>query len=95
MSGAGIKKNDDGVSVQGKYTSEDLLALGNILHCSVVDATGLCNSNLLMTTWRMVDVAQSSALLQSGALLGEVASLTIVETDIAGGGPSGRRRRQA
>jgi hypothetical protein len=91
MSGTGIKKNNDGVSIQGKHTSEDLLTLGNILHGSVLGMTGVCNSNLLITTWRMVGVALSSALLQSGALPGEVASLTTVEADITrgGGGPSG------
>jgi hypothetical protein len=41
MSGVGIKKNDNGVSVQGKHTSEDLLTLRNIFHGSVVDATSL------------------------------------------------------
>jgi hypothetical protein len=51
MSGARIKQNDDGVFVQRKHTGEDLLALGNILHSSIVDTASLCNGNLLMTTW--------------------------------------------
>jgi hypothetical protein len=41
MSGAWIKKKDNGVSVQEKHTSGDLLALRNIFHGIVVDATGL------------------------------------------------------
>jgi hypothetical protein len=41
MSGAWIKKKDNGVSVQEKHTSGDLLTLRNIFHGIVVDATGL------------------------------------------------------
>jgi hypothetical protein len=90
MSGAGIKKNDNGVSVQGKHTSEDLLTLGNILHGSVVDMIGLCNDHLLRTTWRLSDVALSSILLRRGALSSEVARVTTVEAGVARGGSNGR-----
>jgi hypothetical protein len=31
MSGTRIKQNDNGTSMQGEHTGEDLLALGNIL----------------------------------------------------------------
>jgi hypothetical protein len=73
VSGIGIKKNDNGVSVQGEHTSKDLLALKNIFQGSVVDAVGLCNSHLLRTTWWRGDVALRGSLLQRGALSSEVA----------------------
>jgi hypothetical protein len=73
MSGTRIKRNDNGVSVQGEHTREDLLALGNIFHGCIVDAVGLCNNHLLRTTWWMGDVALSGILLQRGALSSEVA----------------------
>jgi hypothetical protein len=63
MSGTGIKKNDNGVSVQGEHTGEDLLALGNIFHGCIVDAAGLRNRHLLRTMWWMGDVALSGILL--------------------------------
>jgi hypothetical protein len=86
MSGTEIKQNDNGVSIQGKRTSEDLLALGNILHSSVFDVAGLGNGNLLMTL--------SVILLPSSAITSKVVSLTTVEADVAGGGSSGRWCRQ-
>jgi hypothetical protein len=46
MSGTEIKKNDNGVSIQGEHTGEDLLALGNIFQGCIVDATGLHNCHL-------------------------------------------------
>jgi hypothetical protein len=95
MSGAGIKKNDNGVSVQGEHTSEDLLALGNIFHGRIVDATSLCNDHLLWTMWQVSDMALSSILLRCGALSSEVARATIVEASVARGGSSGRWCRQA
>jgi hypothetical protein len=73
VSGTGIKKNDNGVSVQGEHTSEDLLGLRNIFQGSVVDAAGLRNSHLLRTTWWRGDVALRGSLLRRGALLSEVA----------------------
>jgi hypothetical protein len=63
MSGTRIKQNDDGVFVQTKHIGEDLLALGIILHGSVVDAASLRNDNLLITTWQVSDVALSDVLL--------------------------------
>jgi hypothetical protein len=63
MSGAGIKKNDNWVSVQGEHTGEDLLALGNIFHGCILYVAGLHNSHLLWTTWWMSDVALSGILL--------------------------------
>jgi hypothetical protein len=63
MSGAGIKNNDNGVSIQGEQTSEDLLALGNIFHGRIVVAVGLCNHHLLRITWWVGDVALSDILL--------------------------------
>jgi hypothetical protein len=80
--------------VQRKRTREDLLALGNILHGSVVDAAGLCNGHLLQTTWRMGDVAQSGIHLWRGALPSKVARMTTIEAGVAGGGPNGRWCRQ-
>jgi hypothetical protein len=73
MSGAGIKKNHNGVSIQGEHTSEDLLALGNIFHGRIDDAAGLCNGHLLQSTWWVSDVALSGTLLRCGALMGKVA----------------------
>jgi hypothetical protein len=37
MSGTKIKNNDNGVSVQGEHTGEDLLTLGNIFHGCIVE----------------------------------------------------------
>jgi hypothetical protein len=90
MSAARIKKNDNGMSVQGEHTSEDLLALGNILLGGVVDTVGLCNGHLLWTTWWMGDVALSGVLLRRGALSSEVARMTTVEAGVVGGGSSDR-----
>jgi hypothetical protein len=73
ISGTGIKQNDNGASVQGEHTSEDLLALENILQGGVVDAAGLGNNHLLGTTWWMGDVALCGILLRCSALLSEVA----------------------
>jgi hypothetical protein len=55
-----------GVSIQAKHTSEDLLALGNILHGRAVDTTDLCNNYLMWTTWRVGDVALSGIFLWLG-----------------------------
>jgi hypothetical protein len=71
-----------------------LLTLRNILYGSVLDAVGLGNHNLLLTTLKIVDVVLSGVLLWSGALSGEVASMTVVDTDAAGGGSSDLWRRQ-
>jgi hypothetical protein len=68
MSGAGIKKNDNGVSLQGEHTGKDLLTLKNIFHGCIVDAAGLRNCHLLRTMWRMSDVALGGILLWCGAL---------------------------
>jgi hypothetical protein len=73
MSGTEIKQNDNGVSVQGEHTTEDMLALRNIFHGRIVDAAGHCNDHLLRTTWRVSDVALSDILLQRGALSSKVA----------------------
>jgi hypothetical protein len=89
MSGIGIKKNDNVVSVQGEHTSEDLLALRDILHGSVVDTTGLCNGHLLWTTWRVSGVALSSILFRCGALSSKMARATTVQIGVARGGSSG------
>jgi hypothetical protein len=51
------------MSVQRKRTHEDLLTLGNVLHCGVVDVAGLRNGHLLWTTWQVGDVALSGILL--------------------------------
>jgi hypothetical protein len=59
---------------------------GNILHGSVVDATGLGNGNLLMTL--------SVVPLWSSAIMSKVASSITVEADMAGGGSSIRWHRQ-
>jgi hypothetical protein len=95
MTGSRIKQDDSRMSVKRKRTHEDLLTLENILHGSVVDATGFCNGHLLWTTWRMGDVAQSGILLRRGALPSKVARTTIIEAGVAGGGPSDRWCRQA
>jgi hypothetical protein len=89
MNGARMKQNDNGVPVQGKHTGEDMLALRNILHGSVVDIAGLCNDNL-MTMWRVSDVALSDILLWHGALSSEVVRATTVEARVAGGGSNSR-----
>jgi hypothetical protein len=73
VSGIRIKKNDNGVSVQGEHTSEDLLALRNIFQGRVVDVAGHGNGHFLRTTWWMGDVALYGSLLRRGALLSEVA----------------------
>jgi hypothetical protein len=76
------------MSVQRKHTCEDLLALGNILHGSVVDVAGLRHGHLLWTTWWMGDVALSGILLWHEALSSEVARAATVEVGVSGGGPS-------
>jgi hypothetical protein len=73
MSGTGIKRNDNGVSIQGEHTSENRLTLGDIFHGCIVDAAGLCNNHLLRTTWRVSDVALSGILHQRGALSSKLA----------------------
>jgi hypothetical protein len=94
MGCTGIKQNNRRISVQRKCTREDLLALENILHGGVVDATGLGNDHLMGTTWLMSDVTLCGRLLQCGAVLSEVARATTVEAGVAGGGSSGRWCRQ-
>jgi hypothetical protein len=89
MSGTGIKHNDNGASVQGEHTSEDLLTLRNILQGGVVDAASLGNGHLLGTTWWMGDVAMCGILLWHSALSSEVARATTVEASVVGGSPSG------
>jgi hypothetical protein len=88
VSGTRVEQDDDGMSVYRKCMNEDLLALRNILHCSVVDATGLGYHDLLQTMSWMVDVALSCVLPWSGALLSEVAGTTIVEAGGGGGSQS-------
>jgi hypothetical protein len=95
MGSTGIKQNDSRVSIQKKCTHEDLLALGNVLHGSVVDTTGLCNGHLLQTIWQMGDVVLSGILLRRRALSSEVARATTGEAGVARGGSHGRWRRQA
>jgi hypothetical protein len=95
MTSSQIKQDDDRMPIQRKCTCEDLLALRNILHGSVVDTTGLRNNHLLRTTWRRGDVALHDTLLRRGALVSEVDRATTVEPSVAGGGPSGRWCRQA
>jgi hypothetical protein len=95
MTSSEIKQNDRRMSVQGKRTREDLLALRNIIHGSVVDVVGLRNSHLLRTTWWMSDIALCGSLLRRGALSSEVARATTVEAGVAGGDSSGRWCRQA
>jgi hypothetical protein len=95
VSGTGIKKNANGVSVQGEHTSENLLAHRNIFHGCIVDAAGHCNGHILWTTWRVSDVALSGIVLRHGALSSEVARVTTVEEGVAGGGSSCLWRRKA
>jgi hypothetical protein len=83
------------MSIQRKHTCEDLLALRNILHGSVVDAASLGNSHLLRTMWWMVDVALCGSHLWRGALSSEVARATTVEADVVEDGPSSWGHRQA
>jgi hypothetical protein len=73
----------------------DWLALGNVVHSSIVDVADLGNGHLLQTTWWMGGVALSGVLFWRRALFSEVALVTIVEAGVAGGGSSGRWRRQA
>jgi hypothetical protein len=73
-----------------KTYREDLLALGNILHGTVVDATGLRNSHPLRTTWWRDDAALRGHLLRRGALPSEVARATTVAAGVARSGSSGR-----
>jgi hypothetical protein len=87
ISGTRIKQNDNGVPIQHKRTSEDLLFHRNILHGSVFDAIGLGNGNLLMTL--------SVVLLRSSTIMSKVASSTTVEADVVSGCSSGRWHRQA
>jgi hypothetical protein len=63
MTSSRIKQDDSRMSVQRKRTHEDLLTLGNVLHCGVVDVAGLRNGHLLWTTWQVGDVALSGILL--------------------------------
>jgi hypothetical protein len=72
MSGTRIKQNDNGTSVQGEHTSEDLLTLGNILQGGVVDVASLGNSHCLGTTGWRGDVALRGSLLRRGALSSKV-----------------------
>jgi hypothetical protein len=81
------------VSIQGEYTSEDLLALRNIFQGGVVDTAGLGNGHPLRTTWWMGDVALRGSLLQRGALSSKVARATTVEAGVAGGSSSSQGRR--
>jgi hypothetical protein len=89
MTSPRIKQDDSRMPIQRKCTREYLLALGNVFHSDVVDATGLCNGHLRRTTWWMSDVALSGILLRSGALSSEVARATTIEAGVAGGGSSG------
>jgi hypothetical protein len=73
MTSSQIKQDDDRMSIQRKHTHEDLLAPGNILYGSVVDAAGLRHDHLLWTTWWRGDVALRDTLLRRGALMSEVA----------------------
>jgi hypothetical protein len=66
MTSSQIKQDDNRMSIQKKYTREDLLTLRNILHGSVVDAVGLHHDYLLRTTWQRGDVALHGTLLQRG-----------------------------
>jgi hypothetical protein len=66
-----------------------------VFHSGVVDTAGLGNSHLLRTTWWMGDVALSGVLLGRGALSREVVRVVTIEAGMAGGGSSGRWRRQA
>jgi hypothetical protein len=95
VSGTEIKKNNNGVSVQGERTSEDLLAFRNIFEGSVVDATGLHNSHLLRTMWWMGDMALRGSLLWRGALSSKMDRATTIEAGVAGGDSSGQWCRQA
>jgi hypothetical protein len=95
MTSSRIKQDDGRMLIQRKRTHEDLLALGNILHGSVVDAADLHHGHLLRTTWWMSDVALRGILLWRGALSSEVAQATTVEAGAAEGGPSSRGCRQA
>jgi hypothetical protein len=79
MSITEIEQNDSRISVYRNCTRKDLLANGNVLHGGVADVTGLCNSHLLWTTWRVSDVALSDILL--GFLMG--ADCIIYDDDIA------------
>jgi hypothetical protein len=95
VSGTRIKQNDNGTSVQGEHTSEDLLTLGNILQVGVVDAASLGNSYCLGTTGWRGDVALRGSFIQRGALWSEVAQMTTVEACVAGGGSNGQWCQQA
>jgi hypothetical protein len=68
-----IKQDSSRMPIQRKRTREDLLALRNVFHGSVVDTAGLRNSHLLRTTWWMGDVALRGSLIWHGAFLSEVA----------------------
>jgi hypothetical protein len=84
-----------GCPFKEKCTSEDLLTLMNIIHCSVVDATSPSNRNLLLSTWWLVHVALSHVLPWSGALSSEVAGVTTIEADVVRGGSNDWWHRQA
>jgi hypothetical protein len=73
MTSSRIKQDDNRMFVQRKCTCEDLVALGDILHGSAVDAAGLHHGHLLRTTWRRGDVALCDTLLRCEALTSEVA----------------------
>jgi hypothetical protein len=77
MTSSRIKQDDNGMSIQGKHTCDDLLALRNILHSCIVGVTSLDDGNLLPTL-RVV-------LLWRSAITGKVASPTTVELDVAKG----------
>ena len=85
MTSPRIKQDDSRMPVQRKCTREYLLALGNVFHSDVVDATGLGNGHILRTTWWMGDVALRGILLQRGALSSEVARATTVEAWVPAG----------
>jgi hypothetical protein len=71
-----------------------LLTLRNVLCGSVVDMGNHGNSNLLVTTWGIGDMAMGGVLLWSSAVSGKMASTTTVEADGAGGGSSSQWCRQ-
>jgi hypothetical protein len=73
MTNPRIKQDNSRMPVQRKCTREDLLALWNIFHGGVVDASSLDNSHFLRTTGWRDDVALRDNLLRCSALSSEVA----------------------